>query len=113
MGDDLLSELADARMMMQEALIEFDEAGIALAHAEKDYQRAKNVTALNLKAAGYTATMIDKILKGDERVAVPLFARDCAQARYDTAKERINVCKLDARLIEAQIEREWQQEKRM
>ena len=51
--------------------------------------------------------MIAMILKGDERVSVPMFARDCAQVEYDSAREALNVYKLDARLLEAQIDREY------
>ena len=36
-----------------------------------------------------------------------MFERDCAQVRYDSAKEALQVYKLDARMLEAQIDREW------
>lgn len=107
MGGDLLAELIEARRQMQEALLEYDEAGQELASVECEYQRVKARIALTLKAEKHPATMINLILKGDERVSTALFARDCAQARYDAAKERIQVCKLDARLIESQISREY------
>ena len=46
-------------------------------------------------------------------MSLKLFERDCAQVMYDSAREALNCYKLDARLIEAQIEREWNDAKRM
>lgn len=104
---DPVSELARDRDLMKRASEEMKRRGIALAKAEAEYQTAKNATALLLKADGYSATMIAMVIKGDERVSVPMFARDCAQVEYESAREALNVYKLDARLLEAQIDREY------
>lgn len=109
MDGDLLTMLDHDRTLMIHALSEAKERGLALAHAEAEYQTAKNKTALLLKAEGQAATMISLLLKGDERVSNALFMRDCAQVMYDSAKEAINTYKLSARLIEAQIAREYNQ----
>lgn len=105
----LYNDLARDRDLMQTASKELKDRGIALAKAESEYQTAKSKRALELKAEGYAATMIALILKGDEQVSVKLFERDCAQALYDSAKEALQCYKLDARLLEAQISREWNQ----
>lgn len=107
MSADLIPALMRDRELMKTASRELKERGVALAKAEAEYQAAKNATALRMKAEGFSATMINLILKGDDHVSQLLFARDCAQVEYDSAKEALNVYKLDARLIEAQIDREY------
>ena len=104
---DLIADLVRDRDLMKRASEELKRRGVALAKAEAEYQTAKAAAALSLKADGYSATMIAMILKGDERISVPMFARDCAQVEYDSAREALNVYKLDARLLEAQIDREY------
>lgn len=109
----IYNDLARDRDLMQKASRELKERGIALAKAEAEYQTVKNKRALEMRAEGYAATMIGLILKGDEQVSGKLFERDCAQVLYDSAKEALNCYKLDARLLEAQLERDWNDAKRM
>lgn len=109
---DLWDALNEERESAKAALEEIKELGIKKAEAEAKYQTAKNKTALLLKAEGYPATMLQMILKGDERVSFAMFERDCAVAEYDAARESLNYHKLNARFIEAQIEREWSQARR-
>lgn len=106
-------DLQRSRKLMQKASTELKDRGIALAKAQAEYQATKNKRALEMKAEGYSATIINMILKGDEEVSLKLFERDCAQVLYDSAKDALNVYKLDARLLEAQLERDWNDAKRM
>lgn len=105
--NDLINDLMRDRDLMKKASEVLKERGIALAKAESVYQSSKASCALSLRADGYSATMIQLVIKGDDRVSVHMFARDCAQVEYDSAKEALNVYKLDARLLEAQIDREY------
>lgn len=105
--DDLITELMADRKLMKKAPSESKALGHAAAKAEADYQIAKAKTSLILKAEGMSATLINLIIKGDERVSPYLLARDCARADYDSSRESLNVYKLDARLLEAQIDREY------
>lgn len=110
---DLYMALQSEVKAMKASVRDVRKAGLAKAKAEADYQRAKASTALALKADGYPATMIQMILKGDERVSDALFARDCAEVLYEAEVTAHNAHKLNARFIEAQIEREWAQERRL
>lgn len=107
---DLLNGLEEDRKLMKRASEELKKRGYELAQSEADYQRLKYSKALQMKADGMSATMISLILKGDEEVSAALFKRDCAQADYQSAIEALNVYKLDSRLLEAQIQREWGQQ---
>ena len=51
--------------------------------------------------------MIDKCCYGIASVAEARFRRDVAEAIYKANQEAINSIKLQMRLIEAQISREW------
>lgn len=104
---DLIGDLMRDRDLMKKASSELKTRGIELARAEAEYQTAKHLTVLDLKQDGLPATLINLIIKGDGRVCQTLYKRDCAQVEYESAKEALQVYKLDARLLEAQIEREW------
>ena len=51
--------------------------------------------------------MIDKTCYGIPSVAEARFKRDVAETVYTANKEAINSIKLQLRLIEGQIQREW------
>lgn len=104
---NLIDAVDRDRQMMLKAVTEAKNRGIALAKAEAEYQTAKHRKVLALKAQGTPATLIALLVKGDDDVSLKLFERDCAQVEYDSAKEAINAYKLSARLLEAQIQREW------
>ena len=110
---DVYAALARDRDLMKAASEELKGRGIARARAEADYQAVKNRRVLEMKAEGYSASLIQMLIKGDEEVNTKLFERDCAEVVYDSAKEALNCYKLDARLLEAQLERDWNDAKRM
>lgn len=104
---NLIEAVNRDRELMLKAVTEAKARGVALAKAEAEYQTAKHAKVLKLRADGVPATLIALLVKGDDEVSLKLFARDCAQVEYDSAREAINAYKLSARLVEAQIQREW------
>lgn len=86
---------------------ELARCGQKLAEAEFSYRRAKTQIALRMKAEGESATMIMQILKGHPEVAQLALERDIAKAKYETARESINLLKWQMRITENQIQREW------
>lgn len=103
----LIQGLEDDRRLMKAASSEIKKRGKEYAEAEADYQATKARVALEMKANGYPVTFIQTIIKGNKEVNDKLFKRDCAEAEYRSAMEALNVYKLDSRLLEAQIAREW------
>lgn len=73
--------------------------------AKNDYYVAKALEVERLHSEGMPATLIPQVVKG--HVAKEMFAMDTADVMYTTAKESINVLKLKLKVIEAQIERDW------
>lgn len=110
---DLFEALEHDRRLMKTAVEELSKRGKELARAEAKYQAEKNKRVLQLRDEGMSATLIQLTIKGDRSVNKLLFERDCAQVMYDSAQEALNCYKLDSRLVEAEIERQWNESKRM
>lgn len=81
--------------------------GTAFAQAEKDYKVLLRQECLKLRDEGMAIGMIDKTCYGIPSVAEARFRRDVAKAVYDANQEAINSLKLQMRLIESQLQREW------
>ena len=104
---ELIDEIQLKNKQLAQALKELRPYGIALAEAEKTYKEAVSKKALELKDQGMAVTMMDKVIYGLPSISVLRMQRDIAQVNYDACQEAINVIKLQLRLIEAQISREW------
>ena len=52
-------------------------------------------------------TLINQIVYGVPEVAEKRFQRDIAETMYNTCQEQINTMKLQLRILDAQIQREW------
>lgn len=104
---DLSEQMARLNNELSSSIKLLRKNGDALAEAERDYQIAKSQTVLQMKDRGCTITEIGLSIKGQADVAEKMFKRDVAQVMYDANKEHINVVKLQLRIIESQIEREW------
>lgn len=83
------------------------ENGTAYAQAEKDYKVLLRQECLKLRDEGMAVGMIDKTCYGIPSVAEARFRRDVAEAVYKANQEAINSIKLQMRLLESQINREW------
>jgi hypothetical protein len=87
--------------------------GYALAEAQREYNVKLASKALNLRSQDMPIGLIQLTIKGDKEVADARFKRDCAQVLYDANKDHVNATKLELRLIESAIQREWGQAKNM
>lgn len=83
------------------------QSGTAYAEAEKNYKILLRQECLKLRDEGMAIGMIDKTCYGIPSVAEARFKRDVAEAIYKANMEAINSLKLQMRLIENQIQREW------
>lgn len=83
------------------------KSGIAYAEAERDYKVKLRTECLRLRDEGMAIGMIDKTCYGVQAVADARFKRDVAEATYKANLEAINSLKLQMRLLENQIGREW------
>lgn len=104
---DLYSELQTKTAQLELSVRELRKNGTAYAQAEKDYKILLRQECLKLRDAGMAIGMIDKTCYGIPAVAEARFKRDVAETIYRANQEAINSIKLEMRLIEGQLQREW------
>lgn len=104
---DLIDEIQTKNKQLEIALRELHKNRIKLAEAERNYKEAVSKEALKLRDEGMAVTMIDKVIYGLPSISTLRFQRDCAGAVWEATQEAINVYKLQLRILEAQVEREW------
>lgn len=108
-GMDLYNELNYKTKMLDTAVRELKSRGQAYAQAERDYRVKKAEAILEERAKGTPATITLDIVKGRKDVSMLCFKRDCAEVLYRSALEAIQAIKLNIRVLENQISREWSQ----
>lgn len=107
---DLYSELQTKTRQLDASIKQLRYNGIEYAKAEKEYKILLRSECLKLKDAGMAVGMIDKTCYGIPSVAEARFQRDVAETVYRANLEAIASIKLQLRLIENQLQREWGQE---
>lgn len=91
-------------------LSELNDLNHKFAYAEKEYKILLAKRVLDLRADGMAVGLIEKVCYGLEDVAEKRFKRDLLEGMVRSTYEAINVAKLQLRLIEAEISREWNNE---
>lgn len=104
---DLYSEIQKQKEDLNASIKELRNSGTKYAQAEKDYKIKLRIECLKLRDQGMAVTIIDKICYGIPEVADLRFKRDVAEAVYKANLEAINSIKLQLRLLENQIQREF------
>lgn len=105
--DDLMKSLESKSAELTQSIKMLRKNGTLYAQAEKDYKILLRQECLKLRDEGMAVGMIDKTCYGIPSVAEARFKRDVAEAVYRANQEHINAVKLQLRLIESQISREW------
>lgn len=105
---ELLEELERKNKELDQSIEMLQKNGVKLAEAERDYKIRLRQEALKLRAdEGMPVTLINQIVYGIPDVAKLRFDRDVAEAIYNTNQEFINTTKLQIRILESQLSREW------
>lgn len=107
---DLYSELQTKTRQLDASIRQLRYNGIEYAKAEKEYKILLRSECLKLRDAGMAIGMIDKTCYGIPSVAEARFNRDVAETVYRANLEAIASIKLQLRLIENQLQREWGQD---
>lgn len=106
---DLYQELQAKTQQLDTSVRMLRQSGTEYAQAERDYKVLLRTECLKLRGEGMAVGMINMTAYGIPEVAAARFRRDCAEAVYKANMEAINSIKLQLRLIEGQINREWGQ----
>lgn len=104
---DLYNDLQQKTRELETSIRLLRQNGIAYAQAEKEYKMLLRQECLKLRDEGMAIGMINMTAYGIPSVAEARFNRDVAETIYFANKEAINSIKLQLRLIENQIQREW------
>lgn len=106
-SNDLYFELQTKTKQLETSIRQLRKSGTDYAEAERDYKVLLRQECLKLRDEGMAIGLIDKTCYGIPSVAEARFKRDVAEAVYKANLEAINSTKLQLRLIENQLQREW------
>ena len=105
---ELFNDIQELIEKLNIAIKSLAKKGQELAEAERDYKITLRQEALKLRQEKNMAvTLINQIIYGIPEVADKRFKRDIAEAMYQTNLEYINTTKLQLRILENQLQREW------
>jgi|LSQX01.2.fsa_nt_gb hypothetical protein len=106
-GLTLVDELKEYRNKLEVSVQNLGKLGRARASTEAEYRIALAQAILLHRAEGMPVTIIGDVCRGTPEIANMKQERDIAEALYQSCIEAINAYKLNIRIIEGQIAREW------
>lgn len=105
---DLYNTINELTQRLNNSVVKLRDYGKELAEAERDYKVTLRQEALKLRSdENMPVTLINQIIYGIPTVADKRFKRDVAETMYNVALENINSTKLQIRILENQLQREW------
>lgn len=104
---DLINEISAKTALLDKAVTQFGVRGRTFAQAEHDYRVALSKRILEHRAEGMPVTIISDVCRGEPEIARLRLERDIAETVYKSALEAIQSYKLQIRILDAQVEREW------
>lgn len=103
-------ELIQSDLRQLSAMVaEMREMAKSYASADATYRRVKALAILDERNRGTAATIARDVIYSRQDVFDALVERDSAEVVYEAQKEGINALKLEIRVMEAQMQREWSQ----
>lgn len=104
---DLTQEINALKNKLRTSVKMLRKTGIDAATAEMNYKILLRQEALKLRDEGMAIGMIDKVCYGIPSVAKARFDRDVSAVVYKANEEAINALKMEIRITDNQIGREW------
>lgn len=105
--NDLWTDIQRRLDLLDVSLREVGKRGREYAEAEADYRSALSAKILELRADNMPVTICPDVARGTQHIAMLKMDRDCKEALYKAALESVNVYKLQIKVLEAQMQREW------
>lgn len=104
---DLITRIQNLITELQQYIKGLQNWGIKKASAEKEYQTVLAQEVLKERDKGTAIGVISLVVKGSKNVAEKRMERDIAEVMYQVSQEKINVAKLELRLMDSQASREY------
>lgn len=104
---DLINELSQKIRELEICIKQLRKTGTEFAEAERNYKIILRQECLKLRDEGMAIGMIDKVCYGIQKVADARFDRDVKQTLYQANQDAIQSIKLQIRIMDSQISREY------
>lgn len=104
---DLLAERAAIIDELKSETEIMRSSGCQLARNESEYRKAVRVETLKERMEGTPVTIISDLVRGIPEVARLKEVSKCSEAMYKSSQEKINVLKIRLRIVEEDVNREW------
>ena len=106
-GQELFMERDRIKNSLETSLKRAYDNGIDAAEKTRLYRILVAQKILSLKADGFPVSIVDKVAKGDKKVAYAEFEMNVAEVKYRASNENIMAQKKLYDSIEADIKREY------
>ena len=103
----MINEIQEKIKQLEVCIRKLRTSGTEYAEAEKAYKIVLRQECLKLRDSGMAIGMIDKTCYGIQSVADARFKRDVAECVYKANMEAILAIKLQIRILDSQVSREW------
>lgn len=107
---DLFNELQEKTKKLDNAIRLLKKTGSDYAKAYTEYRMALAKELVILKNDGYAITLAGDIARGKPEIAHLKFKEISCEAIYKANLESINATKLEIKIIQEQINKEWTNE---
>ena len=104
---ELWQQIEEKNKLLDRAINDLAKNGYDLAEKEKNYKIAVKKKVLELRAENMPVTLIQLTIYGYDEIATLRFDRDNAEVKYNSNQEYINLLKLQIRILESQLNREY------
>lgn len=104
---DLYNELADKIKLLETSIKQLAKTGSDYAKAYTDYRIALSKRLVELKEQKMSATLSYDVARGEPNIAHLKFEEICKEAIYKANQESINATKLEIKIIQEQINKEY------
>lgn len=104
---DLYNELQDKCRLLDNSIKTLRKTGRDYAKAYTDYRVALSKELVRLKDEGYAITLAGDIARGKPEIAHLKFLEISTEAIYKANMESINVLKLQIKIIQEQLNKEY------
>ena len=104
---ELWQMIEEKQKNLDKAINELAKNGYDLSNKERVYKIALNKKALELRSQDMPVTLINQVIYGYEDIANLRFERDTARVKYNANQEYIQTIKLNIRILESQLSREY------
>ena len=104
---DLFNQLQRLTIQLEKSVKSLRQTSKEYAEAYTDYRVALAKELIKLRDEGMSATLASDVARGKPEIARAKFNEICKEGLYKANLEAINSTKLQMRLIESQLQREY------